>query len=122
MTYIAVDEVKEDDKVEVDINMLKMLVMPVTVQSKDSRLTLDLRGENFPVYLCVSMGGPERDPAEGKIAMTTPVIATVTPYGSDGTRLATTMHNVDDKKRCFSTGGLWMHKAEHIVVEFAWDG
>ena len=65
MTYIVVDELNQDDKVEVDINMLKMLLLPVTVQSKDSRLTLDLRGESFPVYLCVSMGGPDRDPAEG---------------------------------------------------------
>lgn len=32
------------------------------------------------------------------------------------------MHNVDNKKRCFSTGGLWLQEEEKIRIEFAWDG
>ena len=70
------------------------------------------------MYLCTTV----LDDNGQTFEMTTPVIAIVSPHDKTGRRLATQMHYVDEKKRCFSTDGLWMNEEETTSIEFAWDG
>lgn len=75
--------------------MIKMFFSPVQVKSKDSRLAIDLVGESYPVYFCISLDDPNRDPDEKQIILSTPIVAIVSPYNSNETRLATQMHYTD---------------------------
>jgi len=107
--------------------MLSLYFSTLQIISKDSsKLKIELVDMDFPVYMCVTVEDPYLDPAEGPmktlIEMTTPIIAVVSPYDKAGKRLASQMHYTDEKKRCFSTGGLWTSEATKTQVEFAWDG
>lgn len=71
------------------------------------------------MFFCISI---DKFSDAKKEIMRTPLVALVTDYDSKSTRLQTQLHYSDDKRKCFSTSGLWAKESKLTRIEFAWDG
>ena len=72
-------------------------------------------GSSYPLYVCVIL--------DDKVKIATPIVALVSEYSSlTDELLGSQLHYTDDKKRCFSTSGLWSSQPGYTRIELAGDG
>ena len=98
-SYIKVEKVRRVDTIEYEASLGAIYLSGGAkfTMKKNASLTLDLKGEQFPVYVCLKL---EKE-------MPSPIFALVTEFNKNGEALGSQVHFVDDTHKCFTTNSVW---------------
>ena len=115
MSFVRLDVGETPEKV-IEAKFASMYLNPIKIEVDDTFLTLKVEGDQFPVFVCVNL--PD------KVEISTPIVAIVSDIAiKDGKEivLGSQMHYTDDKRRCFSTSGIWQREKDFTRVDFGGD-